>query len=125
MTGKLSPGFAERSRRKREIVSPRRRLFVACDLPLASYTVGTMVRLGKDTTRNQLPAEPGSSDGPDDGVYFFPEQTVTEIEVRTLLREGTTEQRAWVVTHLLKYAQWDDIWTFVARDEVREILPHL
>ena len=35
------------------------------------------------------------------------------------------EQRAWVISHLLRYAQWDDIWTYVTRDEVKEIFPTL
>jgi hypothetical protein len=50
---------------------------------------------------------------------------VTEDEVHHLLRQGTREQRAWVISHLLRYAQWDDIWTYVSRDEVREIFPEL
>jgi hypothetical protein len=31
----------------------------------------------------------------------------------------------WVISHLLRYAQWDDIWTYVSRDEVKEIFPTL
>ena len=60
-----------------------------------------------------------------DSLYFFPDQRVTEAEVRHLLRQGTREQRAWVISHLLRYAQWDDIWTYVSRDDVREIFPEL
>ncbi len=30
-----------------------------------------------------------------------------------------------MISHLLRYAQWDDIWTYVSRDEVREIFPEL
>ena len=71
---------------------------------------------------------PGRSrDGVDriESLYFFPDQRVTEDEIRQLLRQGTQEQRAWVVSHLLRYAQWDDIWDYVSRDEVREIFPEL
>jgi hypothetical protein len=56
-----------------------------------------------------------------ESLYFFPDQRVTEQEVRQLLRQGTREQRAWVISHLLRYAQWDDIWTYVSREEVKEI----
>ncbi|HEY0783759.1 MAG TPA: hypothetical protein VGE98_14975 [Thermoanaerobaculia bacterium] len=66
-----------------------------------------------------------SGPGAVDSLYFFPGQKVTAEEVRALLRQGTIEQRAWVVSHLLRYAQWDDIWTFVSREEVREIFPAL
>lgn len=68
-----------------------------------------------------------SRDGVDriESLYFFPDQRVTEDEIRQLLRQGTPEQRAWVVSHLLRYAQWDDIWNYVSRDEVRDIFPEL
>lgn len=58
-------------------------------------------------------------------LYFFPDQKVTAEEARHLLRQGTVEQRAWVISHLLRYAQWDDIWTFVSREEVKEIYADL
>jgi hypothetical protein len=63
--------------------------------------------------------------GPGESLYFFPGKKVTAEEARALLRQGTREQRAWVISHLLRYAQWDDIWTFVTRDEVREIFAEL
>jgi hypothetical protein len=68
-----------------------------------------------------------SRDGVDriESLYFFPDQRVTEDEIRQILRQGTPEQRAWVVSHLLRYAQWDDIWNYVSRDEVRDIFPEL
>lgn len=60
-----------------------------------------------------------------ESLYFFPDQRVTEGEVRQLLRQGTQEQRAWVISHLLRFAQWDDIWTYVSREEVKEIFPQI
>jgi len=58
-------------------------------------------------------------------LYFFPDQKITAQEVLHLLHQGTLEQRAWVISHLLRYAQWDDIWTYVTREEVKEIFPVL
>jgi hypothetical protein len=58
-------------------------------------------------------------------LYFFPDQNVTEDEARRLLRQGSATERAWVISHLLRYAQWDDIWNYVSRDEVREVFPTL
>ncbi len=58
-------------------------------------------------------------------VYFFPEEEMTAAEVRAILAGDDDERRAWVVSHLLRYAQWDDIWTFVSRDEVRQLFPRL
>ena len=63
-----------------------------------------------------------SKDAP---LYFFPDQEVTESELRAALEGENRERRAWVVSHLLRYAQWDDIWLYVSRDEVREIFAEL
>jgi len=58
-------------------------------------------------------------------LYFFPDREVTVEELRDILRKGTVEQRSWAISNLLRYAQWDDIWNYVSRDEVREIFPSL
>jgi hypothetical protein len=58
-------------------------------------------------------------------LYFFPDQKVTADEARHMLRQGTAEQRAWVMSHLLRYAQWDDIWAYVTREEVKEVFAAL
>jgi hypothetical protein len=50
---------------------------------------------------------------------------VTDAELRSTLATGSLDERAWAVSHLLRYAQWDDIWAYVSRDEVREIFGHL
>jgi hypothetical protein len=57
-------------------------------------------------------------------LYFFPDRPVSEEEARRLLA-GDSEERALVVSHLLRYAEWDDIWSYVSRDEVREIFAAL
>ena len=62
---------------------------------------------------------------PDEGLYFFPDEQLSEARVRSILQQGSLEERAWVISHLLRFAQWDDIWTYVTRDEVREIFPQL
>ena len=68
---------------------------------------------------------PTTERDPDESLYFFPDQQVSESRVRSILRRGSLEERAWVISHLLRYAQWDDIWTYVSRQEVREIFPQL
>jgi len=78
-----------------------------------------MRQSGKDTQDSRLER------GPKDALYFFPEREVSEEKVREILENGSSEERAWVISHLLRYAQWDDIWEYVTRDEVREIFPAL
>jgi hypothetical protein len=58
-------------------------------------------------------------------LYFFPDQEVTAEELREILAEGSSDRRAWAISHLLRYAQWDDIWTYISREEVRDIFPTL
>ncbi len=70
-------------------------------------------------------AEAAADRHPNEALYFFPEQKVSESRVRSILQHGSLEERAWVISHLLRFAQWDDIWTYVSREEVREIFPQL
>ncbi len=62
---------------------------------------------------------------PNESLYFFPDQQISESRVRSILQHGSLEERAWAISYLLRYAQWDDIWTYVSRDEVREIFSRL
>lgn len=56
---------------------------------------------------------------------FFPDREMTTSGLRRLLQDGALAERAWAVSHLLQFAAWDDIWTFVSRDEVRALFPML
>ena len=58
-------------------------------------------------------------------LYFFPTDRVTEEEARLWLREGPPAKRLWVISCLLRYAQWNDIWSYVTRDEVRDVFGEL
>ncbi len=58
-------------------------------------------------------------------LYFFPEQEITAEELKGILSGDDGERRAWAVSNLLRYAQWEDIWDFVTRDEVRDLFPEL
>ena len=58
-------------------------------------------------------------------LYFFPDKEVTPGELEAILGAGSEEEKAWVISHLLRYAVWDDIWLYVSREEVRAIFPAL
>ena len=58
-------------------------------------------------------------------LYFFPDAEVTVSELEAALRGEDREARAWVISHLLRYALWEDIWEYVEREEVREIFAEL
>lgn len=58
-------------------------------------------------------------------LYFFPDSEVTSRDLQRILEGGSREDRAWAISHLLRYAEWEDIWSYVSRDEVREIFDEL
>lgn len=58
-------------------------------------------------------------------LYFFPEDRITAEQLREILQADDEARRAWAISHLLRYAQWDDIWEYVSREEVREAFGRL
>ena len=58
-------------------------------------------------------------------LYFFPDEEIDADEVRSILAGDDEERRLWVISHLLRYGEWDDIWEFVSRDEVRDLFTKL
>lgn len=66
--------------------------------------------------------DPQTARGRSDTLYFFPDQEVTAAELRAILTGPDVRRRNWAISHLLRYAQWDDIWMYVSRDQVREVL---
>src|SRR5262245_953916 len=79
------------------------------------YTLGAMYEGGRGDGR----AEGAGS------LYFFPTEKVSEEQARRWLREGPPAKRLWVISCLLRYAQWNDIWSYVTREEVRECFAEL
>jgi hypothetical protein len=60
-----------------------------------------------------------------DTLAFIPDRPMSEAQLRRLLAEGSPEMRAWAVTRLLQFAEWDEIWAYVTRDQVGELFPLL
>lgn len=57
----------------------------------------------------------------DEDLYVFPERVMTAGEIRQVLRSGGRPERAWLISQLLRYAEWEEIWTYISRDEVRQL----
>ena len=58
-------------------------------------------------------------------LYFFPEDEISASELESILAGDDYQRKCWAVSHLLRYAQWDDIWTYISREEVRELFEDL
>ncbi len=65
----------------------------------------------------------GSNDRP--SPYFFPDREVSATELDAILNGTDRNQKCWAVSHMLRYAQWEDIWGYVSREQVRELFPDL
>ena len=61
----------------------------------------------------------------DSPLYFFPDAPVTVPELEAALQGEDRERRAWAISHLLRFAVWDDIWLYVSREEVCEIFAEI
>lgn len=70
-------------------------------------------------------SDSGSSSTTGANLYFFPEDEITEEALREILAGDDRERRAWAISHLLRYAEWEDIWSYISRDDAREAFPHL
>jgi hypothetical protein len=58
-------------------------------------------------------------------LYFFWDYDIDEEGIRHILRHGIPQEKAWVITRILEYAKWDDIWRYVTLADIRENLERL
>jgi hypothetical protein len=49
----------------------------------------------------------------DKQLYFFWDYPITEDEVRAILRGDDADEKAWVISRILQYAKWEDIWKYL------------
>ena len=57
---------------------------------------------------------------PDQRPYFFWDYEITDEEIRRILRDGIPSEKAWVISRILEYAKWDDIWRYLTLADIRE-----
>jgi hypothetical protein len=54
-----------------------------------------------------------------DRLYFFWDYDLTEDDLRGIVQNGEPMEQAWVVSRILEYARWDDIWRYLTPDDIR------
>jgi hypothetical protein len=52
--------------------------------------------------------------------YFLWDYDLSEEEVFAILRGENEVEKAWLITRILEYARWDDIWRYLTLDDLRE-----
>ncbi|MBN1658701.1 MAG: hypothetical protein JXA93_09885 [Anaerolineae bacterium] len=50
--------------------------------------------------------------------YFLWDYDLSEEEVRAILRGSDEVEKAWLITRILEYARWDDIWRYLTVDDL-------
>lgn len=53
-------------------------------------------------------------------AYFFWDYDLSEDQVREILRGNNQVERISVISRILQYARWDDIWMYLRLRDVRE-----
>lgn len=57
--------------------------------------------------------------------YFFWDYNVSDDEVRRLISDGDAPARAWVISRILQYAKWEDIWRYLTPTQIARDLDRL
>jgi len=53
-------------------------------------------------------------------LYFFWDYDISDDQVRHMLRHGSPAEKAWIITRILEYAKWDDIWRYLTVKDIRQ-----
>ena len=53
-------------------------------------------------------------------LYFLWDYNLNAQQVQDLLRAGAAEDKAWLISRILNYARWDDIWRYVTVNDIRK-----
>ena len=58
-------------------------------------------------------------------LYFFWDYEIGNEEIHHILRDGAPSEKTWVISRILEYAKWDDIWRYLTVAEIRQNLENL
>ena len=70
-----------------------------------------------DPLPDSLAKSPGAL--PRHRLYFFWDYDLSERDIRRIVRQGDPAEKAWVITRILEYAKWDDIWRYLTLADIR------
>jgi hypothetical protein len=58
-------------------------------------------------------------------LYFLWDYDLGETEVRHILATGSLSEKAWLISRILEYAKWEDIWRYLTVADIRQNFEHL
>ena len=53
-----------------------------------------------------------------DRLYFFWDYDLTGADIRGIVQHGDPMEQAWVVSRILEYAKWEDIWRYLSTADI-------
>lgn len=56
---------------------------------------------------------------------FLWDYDLSEEDVRRILRQGTPMERAWLISRILEYAPWEEIWRYLTPQQIARELEHI
>lgn len=60
-----------------------------------------------------------------DRPYFIWDYDLTEADVRRILRHGNEVEKIWITSRILESAKFDDVWSYLTFNWVKQIFPKL
>ncbi|MBK6432830.1 MAG: hypothetical protein WAW03_06160 [Anaerolineae bacterium] len=67
----------------------------------------------------------GTTFQPDERPYFFWEYEITDSQIHELLRQGSSLDKTWLITRILEYAKWEDIWHYLTPADIHQHLANM
>jgi hypothetical protein len=58
-------------------------------------------------------------------LYFLWDYDLSDDDVRRILRSDNPSEKAWLMTRILEYAKWEDIWRYLTVADIRQHFEHL
>jgi hypothetical protein len=57
--------------------------------------------------------------------YFLWDYDLNNEQVRAILGSDAVMEKAWLVSRILQYARWDDIWRYLTLADIRQVFDSL
>jgi hypothetical protein len=57
--------------------------------------------------------------------YFFWDYEINDAEIHRILHGGTPSEKAWIISRILEYAKWDDMWRYLTVADIRDNFANL
>ncbi len=58
-------------------------------------------------------------------LYFLWDYDFNEAEIHRILRSSSPFEKAWLITRILEYAKWDDIWRYLTVADIHQNFKYL